>query len=490
MANRLALLPLLSLVLLPLRAQEIKITDGVVDKQVFQRNNEERAELKFSGSVGRQANGKYIEARITQKDAPVAGFDWTPMSKAKNGAWTGDFRGLPTGGPYKLEARVTGTSAVFAVEDLLVGDLWVLAGQSNMEGVADLVDVTPPSPLVHNFDMADHWEIARDPLHTLVSATDRVHWRKNEKGEPERLTGPALADYVAKRKKGAGLGLPFAEEMLRRTGVPVGLIACAHGGTSMDQWSPDLKDKGGDSLYGSMFRRFQAIGGKVKGVLWYQGEADANPKAAGEFLTKFQAFIAAVRKDFNDPDLPFYYVQLGRHISAANAAEWNLVQVAQLKAESATPHTGMVAAIDLTLDDPIHVSTEGQKRLGHRLANLASHDLFPNVKESAQMKRGPRPASVKLEDGVLRVTFSEVNGQLEADGRIGGFSVHTRTGELVPAVYKAKFDPKAPDVVLLSIGGKLPENAVLWYGFGKNPYCNLRDTADMAAPVFGPMAIQ
>ncbi|MEO7141883.1 MAG: hypothetical protein ABI165_00095, partial [Bryobacteraceae bacterium] len=158
--------------------------------------------------------------------------------------------------------------------------------------------------------------------------------------------------------------------------------------------------------------------------------------------------------------------------------------------ESAIPHSGMAASVDLTLDDPIHVSTEGQKRLGHRLANLATHDLFPSVKEYAGMKRGPRPESAKFSDGAIRVTFADVNGRLQADGRIGGFSLHARTGEWLPLIYKAKFDPASPDAVLLSVHGKPPENAVLWYGFGKNPYCNLRDTADMAAPVFGPMTIQ
>ena len=143
-----------------------------------------------------------------------------------------------------MEVRAGGSTTV--VGDVLVGDLWVLAGQSNMEGVGDLVDVQKPDPLVHSFDQLDAWGVAREPLHNLPGAVDRVHWRKNKQGEPERYTGEALAKFNETRKKGAGLGLPFAVEMVRRTGVPVGLVPCAHGGTSMDQWSPELKDKGGD----------------------------------------------------------------------------------------------------------------------------------------------------------------------------------------------------------------------------------------------------
>src|SRR5262249_21364776 len=161
---------------------------------------------------------------------------------------------------------------------------------------------------------------------TLPSAADRVHWRRNPQGQPEKLEGEALRKFVAARKKGAGLGLPFASEMVRRTGVPVGLLSCAHGGTSMDQWSPASKDQGGASLYGSMLRRVRAAGGKVTGVLWYQGESDANPKAAPEFQRKFESFVKAVRDDFGQPDIPFYYVQIGRHVNSQNVAEWNTVQ--------------------------------------------------------------------------------------------------------------------------------------------------------------------
>jgi sialate O-acetylesterase len=52
-----------------------------------------------------------------------------------------------------------------------------------------------------------------------------------------------------------------------------------------------------------------------------------------------------------------------------------------------------------------------------------------------------------------------------------------------------RIDAAEPNSALLNIGGKLPEGATLRYGFGKDPYCNLRDEEDMAAPVFGPMAI-
>jgi sialate O-acetylesterase len=152
----------------------------------------------------------------------------------------------------------------------------------------------------------------------------------------------------------------------------------------------------------------------------------------------------------------------------------------QLKAERTIPNSGVVAAIDTSLDDGIHVGTQDLKLLGKRLANLAL----------GRTRRGPRPVSATFANGMVRVAFSEVNEKLTSAGRLSGFSIHAGAGEPLPLIYKARIDPADPTSVLLSIGGKLPEGAVLRYGYGKDPYCNLRDEAGMGAPVFGPMAIQ
>lgn len=467
-------------------AQEIRITAGPVDNQVFQRNGDQTADIQLGGTAaGKKVNGKDVEARLIAADTTtLPGFDWTPVGKIQKLKWYGAVKRVPVGGPYRLEVRMQGSDSAATIANLLVGDLWVLAGQSNMEGHGDLIDVQQPSPLVHSFDMADRWGVAEEPLHTAVNAADPVHWPLNAQKEPERLSGERLERYVVNRKKGAGLGLPFALEMLARTGTPIGLIPCAHGGTSMDQWNPALKDREGESLYGSMYRRVEAVGGHLKGILWYQGESDANPKAAPAFLDKFEGFVKAVRADFQQPELPFYYVQIGRHIDKTNLREWNTVQVAQLRAETEMPHSGMVAAVDLQLDDGIHVGTQDLKRLARRLAELACHDLFPRIKDYGERKRGPRPVSASYKDGVVKVAFSGVNGRLQSEGAMSGFSIHDAKGEPAPMIYRSRVDPAEASTVLLYVQGKLPQNASLWYGFGKDPYCNVRDAADLAVPVF------
>jgi sialate O-acetylesterase len=238
-----------------------------------------------------------------------------------------------------------------------------------------------------------------------------------------------------------------------------------------------------------MVRRIQIVGGKVKGVLWYQGESDANAKAAPAFEEKFKAFVAATRADVGQPDLPFYYVQIGRHVSSSNVTEWNLVQEMQRRAEPALPNAGMVTCADCRLDDGIHVGTDDMRLLGLRLANLACHDLYADKAGCAAYRRGPRPASAKFENGIVTVEFAEVNGKLVHEGALYGFTIHAPDGPPLPLIYRQRVHPQNPNAVQLLIGGKLPEGARLHYGWGKDPYLNLRDEASMAAVVFGPMPI-
>lgn len=460
-------------------SQEFRVTGGIADDQVLQRGPSGSADLRVKGDA-KAADGKTVEARLLRQFVPLAGFEWAAVARIERDAWSGELKNVPTGGPYRLELRIAGTPAEAAVRDILVGDLWVLAGQSNMDGNGNLVDLEQPNALVHSFDMADHWLVAEEPLHNLPGAADSVHWNRGANRQPARLEGDALRSYIAKRTKGAGLGLPFAVEMVRRTGVPIGLLPCAHGGTSMAQWDPALKDRGGESLYGAMLRRVRAVGGSVKGVLWYQGESEANPKAVPVFLEKFKGLVAAIREDFGQPDLPFYYAQIGRYVNNDDAASWNTIQELQRQAEAVIPACAMAPVIDLPLDDAIHLSSGALKRTGVRMANLARG-----------LPRGPRPISAALlPNNIVRVTYSDVNGGLEAPGLIAGFSIHAATGEPVPMIYKSLVDPEDRRAVLLYLGRRLPEGALLHYGYGKHPYCNLRDSADMAAPVFGPMEIR
>lgn len=461
-------------------AQNISIVKGPADYQVYQRGADGKADIPIELKV-EGADGKNVFLSIKRGVVPVPGFIAHDLGKVEKGSINTTVKGVPTGGPYRFEFRTSRLGAAqHARSNVLVGDIWLLAGQSNMEGVGDLVDLEKPSDKVNSFNMLDNWVEAKDPLHELSSAVDRVHWRKNAAGQPERLEGAALEQARAARKKGAGLGLPFAIEYEKRTGVPVGLLPCAHGGTSMAQWNPDLKAQGGDSLYGSTIRRAELIGGKVKGILWYQGESDANPTAAPLFEKKFVDLVSAFRKDLNAPDLPFYYVQIGRHVNGTAAAPWNQIQEIQRTVESKIANSIVFSAVDSDLDDGIHVSTPDLKRIGRGMAAVAA----------GKAKKGPHLDSVSVDGQKIRVRYSEVNGKLAAQGRVTGFSIANAEGQIQPAIYKVTLDPLDSSAVVLHFQGKLPEGATLSYGAGRDPVANLRDELGLGAPVFGPLPIK
>ena len=488
--NLLPIAILFCFVLFPLSAQ-IRLIHGAADSQVFQRNAANSADLPLSGEA-KGFDGKRVEARILATNPIREERGWSPIATVSAGTWQGTLKGLATGGPYSLELRVAGTEPVVRAVNLLVGDLWVLAGQSNMQGVGDLVDVVPPHSLVNSFDLTDTWVVAQEPLHFLEYALDRVHWpSRRAPDQPQRLAASRVDEVIRARTKGAGLGLPFAVEMVRLTGVPVGLVPVAHGGTSMDQWDPAKKDMVGDSLYGSMIRRVNAVGGKVKGILWYQGESDASDTAAPFYYEKFRNFIAAVRQDFASPNLPFYYAQIGLHIDPNNQDPWDVVQEAQRKLELELPHVGMVSTIDAQLDDGIHVGTPSLKVTGKRFASLACHDLFPQAEACRGIERGPRPVkATRVDPRIIRLECGSVNGKLTALGKMWGFTVVSRGANTPPQVFKATPDPANPNALLIYFQGAPADVTLeLYYAKGRYLYANIVDEANMALPAFGPMPV-
>ncbi len=486
----------------PAAAPAIKLKEPV-EFRVYQRNANGKADIPFvlDDSV---KDGKVLSASIMAG----SGSNRSAFNRAES-----KLAGVPTGGPYQIVCVVKQGDKVetaVPVANVYVGDLWVLAGQSNMEGVGDLVDVTPPNPRVMLMGMDGRWGIAEEPLHWLVDSPDPVH-----SGNAADRAARAAQTHK-NRSKGAGVGLPFGVMMTEATGVPIGLVACAHGGTSMEQWNPSKKEQGGNSLYGSMIRQVKEAGGKVRGVLWYQGESDAlgQGEAWKAYPRVFADFIAAVRSDFGQPELPFYYVQIGRFISGANPKGWNAIQDAQRTLPERVPNTGVVSVIDLELDDLIHVGTQGLKRAGQRLARLALREQFGQIGAMTptldRVTQGPHNTLVLKFKGVnmsasinhrmgqgqgMGMSFGGTNSPGEAasaglkpERHIGGFSIRKADGTEIPLIFEAAVG-KARDSVILKLTGPVPAGALLWYGHGLDPLCNLTDGLDMAVPVFGPIGL-
>lgn len=454
--------------------------------QVYQRQQDDTAAIRIRGEVQHDTPVR-IEARIAGNTATSS---WQELEIA-NQSFAGELDRVPVGGPYRVEIRASDgkETVTIAVPEVLVGDLWILAGQSNMDGCGKLINLEAPSRYVRCYYYNETWGIAKDPLCRLIDSIDPVHW-------PVGMEDASARAEASKRERafndhGAGLGVRFGKDLYKATGVPVGLIICSHGGTSMRQWSPKLKNLGGNSLYGSMMRRVNAVGGKVAGCLWYQGESDAIGQGVETYKRDTIEFIETLRKDLGCPNLPFIYVQLGPVLynafgigDSALVDAWNKVQADQLAIESEVPNTAMTAAVDATNSDFIHLDSVSLRRIGARMAKLARKLVFGH-----DFQVGPRPRKVEFLDEnrtKLRINFDEVNGKLIPARGIRGFLI-----EKDGSRFEITNCSRGPDgtSVIIDLASPVPRGARLWHGRGIIPTCNLTDQLGFPAPVFGPITL-
>ncbi|MCI5779225.1 MAG: sialate O-acetylesterase [Lentisphaeria bacterium] len=446
-----------------------------------------------------EINGGLWEHMVMQRDArnfchqAVAGFA-APRSKITGvdgkgrevfsaradgrGAFHGTLSCWRAGGPYAL--TLTDGVGELKFRDLWVGDVWMLAGQSNMQGYGNLYGAPEPVRQVRAFYMDDHWDVAREIMHDMRRAEAEVHWVING--------GHHAFDNAPEPVKGVGPGIFFAREMWKRTRVPQGLIASAHGGTAMTQWDPALRDQGENSLYGAMYRRFLRNGGKLAGVLWYQGCNDACAERVDEYERRTIELFQAMRRDFRDRKLPIAAVQLGRTMveyAPEQEAWWSRIREIQRRLPEHLPHLAVVPAIDLENDDHIHLSGEGQRQLGVRLAGAMAH-LRGDREALPPIALGSIRFRWVKEYGEYRITvnFRNVAGKLHSGGALPlGFSLHHSGADSRPSVppFRCQLHGKS---AVLSVGGEIGEKIA--YGFGCGPAVNIRDEAGRGLPAFGP----
>jgi len=368
---------------------------------------------------------------------------------------------------------------------LFVGDLWIMAGQSNMEGCGKLLHIEEPQKGISCFYMNDTWNLAVDPLNWALESPDPIHWMHLPQGmdSTEEVRQFHIAERRRERVQGGGLGIPFGKMVLQHTGIPIGLIMVAHGGTSMDQWDAELKGEGGRSLYGSMLRSVQAAGGKVKGCLWYQGESDAIEGLSDLYYDKMLKWVASLREDLGDPQLPLIYAQISVVTSWTSEVYWNQVQDDQLRLERALSHAAMVPTIDAVLADTIHPDSDSLRDIGHRMAWEALRMVYGKE----PVNKGPRfeSASWNEERTELTLQLNGVNGKLNPVERVFAFQL-TSGEDRLPLV--GHVDPQS-STVKLKLEAQAPEGVQLWHGRGLNPVVNVRDGLGIPLPVFGPVEV-
>lgn len=212
-------------------------------------------------------------------------------------------------------------------------DLFLLIGQSNMVGRASIEPQDQiPDPRLWMFTYDSRWAPAIDPLHF-----DNI------------------------KAAGTGLGRTFGKTVLAADPeISIGLIPSAVGGTSIDQWRP------GDELYNIAIAQTRAAikRGRIRAVLWHQGESDCAPNQIQTYLAKLTRLIAALRTDLVSPDLPFIAGQIGDFSPSATEFNDQLLKLPQLVA-----HTACVRSAGLTsLGDNTHFDSASLRELGKRYA--------------------------------------------------------------------------------------------------------------------------
>jgi hypothetical protein len=218
-------------------------------------------------------------------------------------------------------------------------DIYIMAGQSNMIGVQG--GQTPTQNPSNLFAMAHDgsWVQARDPLYT---------------------------------GGGVGPGVAFADRLASLTGNPIGVVPCAVSGSSLSQWMPDYTTY---TLYGCMLNRARIASqfGTIRGLVWYQGEADTMDRNNVElYSARMHVLFQAIRSDLGIPDLPIIFVQLGPDPHNQAYPYWYTIQAWQAAIGRAHPRRiGMVTAADLHAipGNPFHLDLQSQIVLGGRIAD-------------------------------------------------------------------------------------------------------------------------
>lgn len=337
---------------------------GPQDWQILQQGADGTASLELAGVYRTNAPEFRVETRLVREadGTPVsAALNWQPARLLPDQRWEARLTRIPAGGLYRLETRVWRTNCPDTrpmrgdyVHHLGVGDLWVIAGQSNASGTGQGPVEDPPVLGVHQLGNDELWKLA---CHPLEDATRSRH--------PVTVHGvfQAHSPWIA-----------FGRRLLEVGGYPIGLIPTALGGAPLARWQP------GADLYLNMQEMVRLAGGAVRGIVWYQGESDCNPTGRKNYLERFTRFVEGARQDLGKPDLPILTAQLGRFAEAGGDVErnlsWTLLREAQRQAALRLPGVSLIPAIDLPMSDEIHVSAVGNTVLGRRFADVALSALY------------------------------------------------------------------------------------------------------------------
>ncbi|MBN8459012.1 MAG: hypothetical protein J0M04_14360 [Verrucomicrobia bacterium] len=445
------LLPLI-LTVISLRAEDVRFGPAFSSGMMLQR--EAPVTLTGLGPAGASVNVTLGKTRLT-------------TIVARDGTWKATFPPVGAGGPYPLE--ISDGKSRASLDDVLAGDIWVCSGQSNMQmGLDEAIGV--PEAIANGSSnttirLLSVPKAGADKPQTETGAT----WRKCDPESLRKFSAVAWFFAVHLRKS------PRLAE------VPIGIVDSSFGGTSIEAWTPPgtLPDMAGDDICGSMFgippgslfnRMISPLtASPIKGVLWYQGEANAGkplvyPKLLSNLADRWRAA-------WRQPDLPFLIVQLPAFDGSMGGLDFGWLREAQAKACSATTLMWCAATYDTTDGSDLH--PREKEEVGRRLALLARRNVFGED----IISEGPKPTSMDFGDGLASITFDQPP-KAAAGGTITGFALAGADGEF----RFAKATAEGNRVTLVADG--IADPKFVRYAWGGLPNATLTNASGLAAPPF------
>jgi sialate O-acetylesterase len=396
------------------------------------------------------------------------------------GKWEANLPAMSAGGPYTM--TITSGNATLTRTNVYLGDVWLAAGQSNMDfklsqsegGTAEIAAAN--NQLIRQF---------------LV---------QNNLGDEPAEDVPAGSAWTAAVSASVGnftaVGYYFAKYLQQDIGIPIGIINASKGGARIEAYmseemlgydEQDITLANGEAerqptvCYNTMIHPLLRV--PVKGIIWYQAESNGdNMEDALSYGHLFKKLIVSYRELWGLGDIPFIWVQLPNQgaagvESAPNAWDaWPKLRDAQSKA-LVLPNTGEATTIDVG-DVDIHPTKK--EPVGQRLSLVARKVAYGED----LVYSGPRYKSHKLlEDGLVKIQFDHVGGGLVAKNTVNDsvhwFSVAGSNGVL----YKADAQIEGDSVFVRC--GQVTEPAIVRYAWEYNPVgVNFYNAEDLPAVPF------
>lgn len=394
---------------------------------------------------------------------------------APNGKWSVTLEPLQAGGPYELTVEAvsgktdkkgkkkTADSQKIVYRNVLIGEVWLCSGQSNMafrvNELADsqhkeLIAYAKKEPQIRLLNMEPRW------------FTNAVEWDEAVMDSLNRLQYYHDAQWTACNEQTAdrfsAVAFSFGKMLSDSLQVPVGLILNAVGGSGTETWidRKTLEFDFTDILYDWMQNDFiqdwvrgrAALNIKkstnklqrhpyepcylyetgirplqqypIKGVIWYQGESNAQNIETHEHL--FPLLVNSWRKNWGE-ELPFYYVQL----SSIDRPSWTWFRNSQRRMMKEIPNCGMAVSSDR--GDSLNVHPRYKREIGERLARWALNQTYGHRITPS----GPLFSSVEFKDGAAYLSFEYADGLHTSDGEpLRTFEIAEHDGLFVPAQAK------------------------------------------------------